>query len=102
MRRSDLILTTLGVQILLFLLLLVHASLREGSEGAALSQKSKMVEELALTDLCLFTEASYTRHPTQADMNTAFQEHPLSLEHFPSGSIVTPPSILKRINVQVD
>jgi hypothetical protein len=46
---------------------------------------------LKLTDLCLFTEARYTRHLSQADLNTAFQDHPLSLEHFPSGSFTQPP-----------
>ncbi len=102
MRRSDLLLISLGTQVLLFLLLLVHASVREEKAAAVLSLKSRVVEELALTDLCLFTEASYTRHLTQADMNTPFQEHPLSLEHFPSGSLVAPPSGLKRMNVQLD
>jgi len=50
-----------------------------------------MVKTLMLTDLCLFTEARYTRHLSQADLNTAFQDHPLSLEHFPSGSFTQPP-----------
>jgi hypothetical protein len=50
-----------------------------------------MVRELGLTDLCLFTEASYTRHITQTDLRTPFQEFPLSLEHFPSGSLMLPP-----------
>jgi hypothetical protein len=50
-----------------------------------------MVQNLRLTDLCLFTEARYTRHPSMADLHSAFQDHPLSLEHFPSGSLTTPP-----------
>lgn len=48
------------------------------------------VASLQLTDLCLFTEASYTRHLTQTDGYTAFQDHPMALEHFPSGSITLP------------
>ena len=44
------------------------------------------VEALRLTDLCLFTEARYTRNPSQTDLDSAFQDHPFSLEHFPSGS----------------
>ena len=49
-----------------------------------------MVEKLQLTDLCLFTEARYTRHPSMADLHSAFQDHPLALDHFPSGSLTTP------------
>ena len=51
---------------------------------------------LGLTDLCLFTEARYTRHPSMADRGTAFQDHPMSLEHFPSGAIVPVPPHLKQ------
>lgn len=46
---------------------------------------------LELTDLALFSEARYTRHPSQADRHAAFQDHPLALEHFPAGSLVPPP-----------
>ena len=55
------------------------------------------VEKLfgVLTDLSLFTEARYTRHLTQADRHTPFQDHPFALEHFPSGSLVTPPDLLR-------
>ena len=49
------------------------------------------VPELGLTDLALFTEARYTRHPSQADLHTPFQDHPLSFDHFPSGSLLSPP-----------
>lgn len=56
-----------------------------------IAEKTEMVRRLELTDLCLFTEARYTRHPTQADMHSPFQDHPMSLEHFPSGSLLGPP-----------
>jgi hypothetical protein len=61
-----------------------------------IQQKKKMVRDLDLTDLCLFTEASYTRHFTQADRHTAFQDSPLALEHFPSGSLLPPVRGVKR------
>lgn len=50
-----------------------------------------LAARLGLTDLALFTEARYTRHPSQADLHSAFQDHPMALEHFPSGSLITPP-----------
>jgi hypothetical protein len=31
---------------------------------------------------------------TQADGHVPFQDHPVSLEHFPSGSLLRPPSRL--------
>jgi hypothetical protein len=46
---------------------------------------------LALSDPALFTEARYSRNPVLADLHTAFQDGPASLEHFPSGSLVAPP-----------
>jgi len=55
--------------------------------------KRELVKHLKLTDLSLWTEARYTRHPSQADIFTAFQDFPSSLEHFPAGSIIGPESI---------
>jgi hypothetical protein len=49
-----------------------------------------LTTRLGLSDLALFTEARYTRHPAQADLHSAFQDHPLALEHFPSGSLIVP------------
>ena len=91
MRKSTaFFLFTLGNVILLSLLL---GSGRTGSgEAVAMREASRtMVQKLQLTDLCLFTEARYTRHPSMADLHSAFQDHPLALEHFPSGSLTTPP-----------
>lgn len=49
-----------------------------------------LAEQHGLTDLALFTEARYTRHPSQADLHSAFQDHPAALEHFPTGSLISP------------
>ena len=91
MRKSTaFLLFSLGNVILLVLL---FWSGRYGSGDArAMREASRiMVQQLQLTDLCLFTEARYTRHPSMADLHSAFQDHPLALEHFPSGSLATPP-----------
>ncbi len=81
-------------------LMLVHASMRSRAELPRLREKTEMVKRFGLTDLCLFTEASYTRHPSQADFHTPFQNHPVALEHFPSGSILAPPPHLKMRSVR--
>ncbi|MEW6108942.1 MAG: hypothetical protein AB1632_07245 [Nitrospirota bacterium] len=49
---------------------------------------------LKLTDICFSSDARYTRHPAQADLFSAFQDYPGSIEHFPSGSVVSPPDFI--------
>ncbi len=55
--------------------------------------RREIVAALELTDLAIWTEARYTRHPSQADLFSAFQDLPSSLEHFPAGSIVPPAAL---------
>ena len=90
MRNSSLFFLGISCEAILLGLLLLHASFSENARQSVLEQKAALVKNLRLTDLCLFTEARYTRHLSQADLNTAFQDHPLSLEHFPSGSFTLP------------
>jgi hypothetical protein len=66
------------------------ARLREAREPGSV-RHAALVETLRVSDLCLFTEARYTRHPAQADLHSAFQDHPFALEHFPTGSLLPPP-----------
>ena len=54
-------------------------------------RKQELVQRLELTDLAIWTEARYTRHPSQADFFAPFQDGPSSLEHFPAGSVVAAP-----------
>lgn len=61
-----------------------------------LAANRALVEKLGLTDLALFTEARYTRHPTQADLHSALQDHPGAFDHFPSGSLLPPPALLTQ------
>lgn len=92
MRKSLLFLMTMMVEVVVLGMLLIHASLSEATRHASLQEKAALFTRLKLTDLCLFPEARYTRHLSQADLFSAFQDHPLSLEHFPSGSFTTPPN----------
>lgn len=78
----------------LFLLTFADVALRRADSAATLAVNERLVTQLGLTDLSLFTEARYTRHPSQADLHSAFQDHPLGLEHFPSGTLLPPPNNL--------
>jgi hypothetical protein len=53
----------------------------------------ELVRVLGLTDLAIWTEARYTRHPSQADVFSAFQDSPAALEHFPAG-VLSPPALI--------
>jgi hypothetical protein len=88
LRKSDLFLAWMSLGILLLVLSFVHADISHRAAAAALTARTDLVAALDLTDLALFTEARYTRHPSQADLHSAFQDHPMALEHFPTGSLV--------------
>ena len=92
MRNSSLFFLLITAEGLLLGLLFGHASFSATAQQHDLAEKAALVKTLQLTDLCLFTEARYTRHLSQADLSTAFQDYPLSLEHFPSGSFTQPPN----------
>jgi hypothetical protein len=91
MRKSNIFLIYLLLNVMIIGLLGFHAHQRLKSDMIILKIKSTLVRQLNLTDLCLFTEASYTRNPSMADRHTPFKDSPLSLEHFPSGSLIGPP-----------
>jgi hypothetical protein len=96
MRKSSLFFWSLAAEALLLCLLFMQASFSREVRKGKLEEEARMVEALGLTDLCLFTDARYARHPSQADLSSAFQDHPMSLEHFPSGSFTLPPEGLMR------
>lgn len=92
MRKSTVFLVCMGAGTLINLALLIgHPWISGPGYRKNVIEKQRLVKELGLTDLCLFTEARYTRHPAMADRHSAFQDHPLALDHFPSGSIIRIP-----------
>lgn len=74
----------------------VHAAAITHSLAAEKQRCRDLAAALGLSDLALFNEARYTRNLSEADLHSAFQEHPLSLEHFPSGSFAFPPDAVRR------
>ena len=90
MRGSTIFLLFTSISILLFCLLPLHASHADLKDRSVLKAQMLTLQKLQLTDLSLSTEARYTRHPAMADRHAAFQDHPLALEHFPSGSLILP------------
>lgn len=95
-RKSNLFFTFLAILLVLLMLTFAHAEYAKRQDLQKHEQMRALLRALPLTDLCLFTEASYTRHWSQADRHTAFQDSPMALEHFPSGSIHLPPAFPGR------
>jgi hypothetical protein len=90
MRPSTLAFSLLSALFLAMAVCLVDAGAGSERHADDVAAMRTMVERYDLSDLALFTEARYTRHPSQADLHSAFQDHPLAFEHFPSGSLIPP------------
>src|SRR5512133_1727339 len=91
MRRSSTLLLSLAVAVTLGGAAALHARAERARRRPEVEGKAALVRALGLTDLCVFTEARYTRHPSQADRFTPFQDAPGAPEPFPAGSTVPPP-----------
>ncbi len=76
------------------LLTAIDANIRQHRSMELLNRRAKLVSELGVSDLALFTEARYTRHLSLSDRHSAFQNSPASFDHFPTGSLYQPPAQL--------
>jgi hypothetical protein len=100
--KADLFILFVGLCSVLMAAAVCHGWYRHRADRVLWEERRDLVERLGLTDLALFTDARYTRHLTMADLNTPFQDHPMSFEHFPSGSILpVPPHLRRRPGVEV-
>ncbi len=95
-RPSGLAARFFALLIVLFLASFADAGRLAQKRAGEQATRAALAAKLQLTDLALFTEARYTRHPSLADLHSAAQDHPLSLEHFPSGSLMPPPAHLRN------
>jgi hypothetical protein len=71
--------------------LAVVGSLRHRDRMDDREANGRLVSELGLDSLALWSDASYCRHPSTSGFFDAHADHPSALEHFPAGSIVAPP-----------
>lgn len=96
MRKSSVFFVFISANVLLICLMFVHAVIRQRTDLSWLRGKAAIVRDMELTDLSLFTDARYTRHLSQADLHSPFQDYPGSFEHFPSGCLIQPPLVLMK------
>ncbi|MDP3537834.1 MAG: hypothetical protein Q8S26_03930 [Azonexus sp.] len=95
-RPSNVAFLLLATLFLAVVLIFAHSGQSTAAHTPRLLANRDLVVRLGLTDLALFTEARYTRHPSQADLHSALQDHPGAFDHFPTGSLLPPPALLKR------
>jgi hypothetical protein len=94
-RKSNLFFVLVGLGAVAWAFMAAHAHYCSAKAQAAWRENARMAERLELTDLCLFTDARYARHPSMADRHTPFQDSPMAMEHFPSGTLILPPPHLR-------
>ena len=91
MRKSKIfIVVTLAEVLLLTSCFLFAFTQQTTGRQLELQARQELVQSLGLTDFAIWTEARYTRHPSQTDFFSPFQEFPSAFEHFPAGSVVAP------------
>ena len=82
--------------LVLSLLFLISSPFCQSGIKTELDNKKELVRHLQLTDFSIWTEARYTRHPSQTDFFSPFQDFPSSFEHFPAGSVIAPVTGARR------
>lgn len=89
-------LAALGFELAAVLLMAVvgAASRREVRGDPAV--RTTLAASLQLTDLALWSAASYCRHLSRADLFAAHGLHPAAPDLFPAGSIVAPPQAIRE------
>ena len=100
MRKSTIFIGAGLLFITLFALVVIDAAVKSTTTDRTLAQARTLVRELGLTDLALFSEANYTRHPSLTDFSTPLQDSPMSFEHFQSGALLSPPAQIEGGHVK--
>lgn len=94
--RGRVVVALVTAEIIVCAALAVTGARNAGRRAPSAAGRAELVSALRLTDLALVSDASYCRHPTQADRFAPFSDHPGALEHFPAGSLVPPPERVAR------
>lgn len=96
LRKSTVFSIYVALNLAAVFLIFGHARFQSRAAAPEINKKDRIVERLELSDLCLFTDARYTRNPSVADRHSPFQDGPMTVEHFPSGTIILPPPHLRK------
>jgi len=95
-KKYQIFLAILLSELIIMGILLLSALNRIADSRPTTNAMKALTSQLQLTDLSVWTEARYTRNPSQADYFSAFQDFPSSVEHFPAGSLIEPPMRMEK------
>ena len=84
----------IALEILVLVFLVAAGHFATGRMAPVRSDNRQLVQVFELTDLSIWTGARYTRHLSQADVFSAFQDSMGALEHFPAGVLAPPPATI--------
>ncbi len=96
MRPATYLASFYAVLVFLVVVQVIHFNVNQGLNRANLRTLTKLTSLIGYGDVSLSTEARYTRHLSLTDMVVPFMDHPGSMEHFPSGSLLVPPSLNEK------
>lgn len=92
MTKCKIFLTIIVLECFTLTAIYIHGKIQSSTAQFRLLHNREIAQQLTLTDLAIWTEARYTRHPSQTDFFTPFQDFPGAPDHFPAGSIISPAS----------
>ena len=78
------------LEVLALIFLVVAGQFATGRVAPIRHCNRQLVQVFELTDLSIWTGARYTRHLSQADVFSAFQDGMGALERFPAGALAPP------------
>jgi len=81
----------MSIEVLVLALLVFAGYFFTGSTEPDRLCNRQLVKVFELTDMAIWTGARYTRHLSQADTFSAFQDSMGALEHFPEGALAPLP-----------
>ena len=87
----------IALEVLVLAFLVAAGYFATGRMTPVRSDNRQLVQVFELTDLSIWTGARYTRHLSQADVFSAFQDSMGALEHFPAGTLTPPRPIPARL-----
>ena len=85
---------SIALEVLTLVVLLAAGHIAIDRMAPVQRENRQLVDVFELTDLSIWTGARYTRHLSQADVFSAFQDSMGALEHFPAGVLASPPATI--------
>ena len=91
MRYAYTVFFTFFITLLMIGMVHQHQQYRLKEIQSQIELRRKITRKIGLPDLAITTAARYLRHYSLTDINSPFQDYPVSLDHFPAGFAYSAP-----------